>query len=46
MTADQVELYLSDPQQNWDVVKDDPDFLLVGEKKVELADQTDNIFSP
>ena len=36
VTSDQVELLLSDPRENWDVVKDDPDFLLVGEKKVRL----------
>ena len=34
MTAEQVELLLADPGEDWDVVKDDPDFLVVGEKKV------------
>ena len=34
VTSEEVELLLSDPQEDWDVVKDDPDFLLVGEKKV------------
>ena len=34
VTAEQVELLLADPGEDWDVVKDDPDFLVVGEKKV------------
>ena len=35
VNAEQVKLLLSDPRENWDVVEDDPDFLLVGEKKVK-----------
>ena len=37
VTAEQVELFLADPGEDWDVVKDDPDFLVVGEKKVGPA---------